>query len=120
MRRKYKEYDDRIQAQMSAVENHLTEKYGSINRTWNVGLQLLADNLDKYYQCKDRIEQDGVAVQGKFGLTKNPLLSVQKDLEIQITKLLSEYGLTPKSGNKIIDNTDDKEDEDALRKLLLG
>jgi P27 family predicted phage terminase small subunit len=121
MRKKYKEFDERVQAQLSMIENFLIEKFGKVNKTWQVGLQMLADNLDKFYECKDHIDEDGVYVKCKNGaFTKHPLLGVQKDLEVQITKLLVEFGLTPRSSKRLLSDDDGNDDEDAIKELLLG
>ena len=55
-----------------------------------------------------------VAKNGAY--TKNPLIKVQLDAQIQITKLLTEFGLTPKAAAKINLASDD--DEDELKELL--
>lgn len=47
--------------------------------------------------------------------TKNPLIKVQLDAQIQITKFLTEFGLTPKAQTKINLNNDE---DDELKELL--
>lgn len=101
---------------LTAVRKYLKEKYGKVNTEWEVALQLLSDKVELYQQCKDFIKENGLVMTAKNGSpTKCPLIKVMFDSEIQITKLLSEFGLTPRSAAKInLAN----EDDDELKELL--
>lgn len=101
---------------LTAVRNYLKEKYGKVNTEWEQILEILGDNLELYQQCKSSIKNDGLLLVAKNGAyTKNPLIKVQLDAQIQITKLLSEFGLTPKAASKI---SLAEEDTDELKDLL--
>lgn len=101
---------------LNAVRKYLKEKYGKVNSEWEQILEILADNFELYQQCKASIKHDGLMLVAKNGAyTKNPLIKVQLDAQIQITKLLSEFGLTPKAAAKINLVSDD---EDELKELL--
>ena len=102
---------------INSVKKHLREKHGKINAEWLQPLQLLQDNLELYNQCRKEIETNGLLLVAKNGaMTKNPLIKVLFDAQIQIAKLLQEFGLTPKAASKI--NLVDDDDEEL--KDLLG
>lgn len=101
---------------INSVKKHLKEKHGKINAEWLQPLQILQDNLELYNQCKEEIKSKGLLLMAKNGaMTKNPLIKVQFDAQIQMTKLLQEFGLTPKAATKI-SLVDD--DDDELKDLL--
>lgn len=104
---------------LQAVRKYLKEKYGKVAAEWEQPLELLADNLELYQQCKDSIKNDGLLLMAKNGsYTKNPLIKVQLDAQIQITKFLTEFGLTPRAQAKI--NLIGDEENDELKELLEG
>ena len=93
------------------VKSYLKEKYGKINKEWSPALALLEDNFELYEKCKESIQKDGVLLVAKNGsMTKNPSLKVMFDAQVQITKILSEFGATPKSASKLLDSTEEIND----------
>ncbi|MEE3419430.1 MAG: phage terminase small subunit P27 family [Methanosphaera sp.] len=111
------EYTSTTVKYLTNVRKYLKEKYGKVSPEWEQPLEILADNLELYQQCKESIKNDGLLLVAKNGAyTKNPLIKVQLDAQVQITKFLSEFGLTPKAQSKIVLNNDDEDDE--LRELL--
>lgn len=111
------EYSTTTIKYLTAVKKYLKEKYGKVNQEWEQVLEILGDNLELYQQCKSSIKNDGLLLVAKNGAyTKNPLIKVMLDAQVQITKLLSEFGLTPRSASKI----NLIEDEDDTLKDLLG
>lgn len=113
---KTNEYSIATNKYLSAVKKYLKETYGKVNTEWEQPLEILADNVELYQQCKDSIKKDGLMMVAKNGAyTKNPLIKVQLDAQIQITKFLSEFGLTPKAQSKI-NLVNDEDDE--LKELL--
>ena len=105
------EYSLPTRAFMNYVEMHLVEKFGVIEGQWDGLLQMLATQYELFYQCKEHITKDGLMVQNRFGgLEKHPLLKVQTDAQIQVIKLVSEFGITPKAiKNLNVGNNDDSE-----------
>ena len=113
---KKNEYSTQTAKYLKAVKKFLKEKYGKINDEWQQPLEILADNYEIYQQCKESIANDGLMLLAKNGCyTKNPLIKVQLDAQIQITKFLTEFGLTPKAQSKINLANDD---DDELKELL--
>jgi P27 family predicted phage terminase small subunit len=79
---------------------------------------MLVNNNETFVQCKEQIQIDGLVIKDRFDvLVKHPLLKVQIDAQIQIVKLLGEYGLTPKALSKL-DKTDGTDDNDPLNEFL--
>lgn len=113
---KNNEYSTSTQKYISAVKKFLKEKYGKVAPEWEQSLILLADNIQMYQDCKEEIKQTGLMVVAKNGCyTKSPLLKVLIDCQVQITKLVQEFGLSPRSQAKI-NLVDD--DNDELKELL--
>lgn len=113
---KNNDYSTKTLKYLQSVRKYLKEKYGKVAPEWEQPLELLGDNLELYQQCKDSIKNDGLLLMAKNGsYTKNPLIKVQLDAQIQITKLINEFGLSPKSASKI--NLVD-EDDDELKELI--
>lgn len=101
---------------ITAVKRYLKEKYGKVNSEWETILEILADNLELYQQCREGIKKDGLLLVAKNGaMTRNPLIKTQLDAQIQINKLLDSFGLTPKAAAKINLVGDDN---DELKELL--
>ena len=101
-----------VQQHINNIKKFLIEKYTTINDEWLLSLQMLEMNLTIFFDCKERIKKDGMMITNRFGvLEKHPLLKVQVDSQIQIIKLMNEFGLTPKSSSKLkqeeTDNSDD-------------
>lgn len=111
------DYTPTTQNFLKSTLNYLKHKYGTVNDEWMPTLVILADNYELYNQCKTQIAKDGLMIQDRFGsLAKHPLLKVQNDSQIQIIKLLNEFGLTPKAASKL--NVEEMEEESELTKFL--
>lgn len=113
---KYSDYGKETQAFLSAVEKHLTDKFGTIESQWDGLLQMLANTYDLYLNCKEQIKKDGLMITNRFGsLEKNPLLKVQVDAQIQCLKMVQEFGISPRSIKNL--NVQDNNDEEFLFNL---
>ena len=111
-----KDYSTSTLKYIAAIKKFLKQKYGKINDEWALGLELLADKVELYEKCKESVNNDGLLLVAKNGAyTKSPLIKVMLDSEIQITKMLQEFGLTPRSLSKINLINDDS---DELKELL--
>lgn len=117
MKKNKEKYNESTVKYMTAVRKYLKEKYGKLAPEWSKPLELLADNVQMYSDCQDGIDKEGLLMLAKNGaMTKNPLIKVQLDCQIQITKLMQEFGLSPKSSSKINLLPDDE--SDVLKDLL--
>lgn len=116
-KKNYEMYGEEVIAHMWAVHRFLLNKFGYISEEWHLSLQMLADNLNMFFQCRDRIKQDGIFIENKAGnLDKHPLIKVQNDAQIQIVKLLAEFGLSPKAVSRL--KIEENEEDDLLNSLL--
>lgn len=115
----YTEYSEEIQNYMYVIHKFLNKKFGNINDEWIPTLTMLADNLYIFNLCKEQIRKDGLMITDRFNvLVKHPLIKVQNDAQIQIVKLLNEFGLTPKSVGKL--KAEEDENNDFLDSLING
>lgn len=116
MKNNYRDYTTSTSKYMKSVEKFLEEKYGKVNDEWVQPLMILADNLDIFNECKKSIKEHGLMMTAKNGApTKNPLIKVQTDAQVQIQKLLQEFGLTPKAQTRLQLVNDD---DDELKELM--
>ena len=97
-RNDYSEYSDKTQKFMSTIIKHLTDKFGSIEPQWDGVLDMIAAQYDLFFDCKRRIREDGLLVPDARNVWKtHPLVQVQNNANIQLLKLIQEFGITPKS-----------------------
>lgn len=90
---------------MNGVRNFLTNKYGKIDLSWEGGLYLLQDNYSTFLACQDDIDKDGLFLTNRFGdKIANPAIKMKNDAQIQMVKLLNEYGLTAHANGKLKEN----------------
>lgn len=114
---KYSEYTEATQTFMKAVEGHLKAKFGDIEPQWEGLLGMLATNYELFWDCKQKIKEDGLMVRNRFGSwEKNPLLKVQTDAQIQLVKLVNEFGLSPRSIKSL--NLQDNNEDEFLEELV--
>lgn len=115
----YSMYDEEVQTTMKNIHRFLINKYKRIQNEWLAPLSMLADNYNIFFKCRDAIKSDGLMIIDRFGtLVKHPLIKVQVDAQIQIIKLLNEFGLSPKSAAKLNDNADEEDDNSPLSMFL--
>ena len=108
---RYMEYSLPTRSFMNFVETHLIEKFGRLEGQWVSLLDMLAQQYELFLQCKEKIKEDGLMITDRFGsLVKHPLLKCQTDAIIQITKLVQEFGISPKAiKNLNVENNDEDE-----------
>lgn len=114
----YSMYDKEVQVTMKYIHSYLIKKYKRISNEWLGPLSMLADNYNIFFKCRNAIKSDGLMILDRFNvLVKHPLIKVQNDAQIQIVKLLNEFGLTVKAAAKL--NDVDEEDEDSPLSIFL-
>lgn len=98
----FSEFSERTQLFINNCKIYLEKNVGKINETWEEALYMLASNVETFHQCEREIRENGLLMADRFGgVIKNPCLKVQTDAEIQIIKILNEFGLTLKASTKI-------------------
>ena len=114
---RYTNYSETTQDFMSAVEKFIKAKYGKIEKHWMGQLDLLAANYELFFLANEEIKKDGMMIQNRFGgFDKHPLLRQITDSNIQVIKLIHEFGLSPSAIGKI--KTEDTDDKDYLDNLM--
>lgn len=96
------------------IQDYLVKQYGDIQPQWEMTLNLLADNLDLYYDCRKSIKDNGIFDDTSY--KKNPLLTTCKDLQATIMKQIQHFGLSPYAISKI-KQTEDDDSEDFIESL---
>ena len=91
------------------IIDYLTLQYGEVRPEWEVSLQLLADNLELYAECRKSIKENGIFDNNTY--KKNPLLTTCKDLQATIMKQIQHFGLSPYAISKIKMEKEDDTDE---------
>lgn len=112
------EYGQQTQKYMRYITQYLSDKYGKINDEWYISLTMLADNIEILELSRYQVRRDGIMIPDRFGnMIKHPLLKTIVDSNIQIVKLLNEFGLTPKALYKLKDTTE--VDDSPLSQFLI-
>lgn len=118
---KYADCTQSTQQFMAAVERFLKKKYGKIEDHWLGQLDLLAANYELFQQAKDEVKKEGMLITNRFGaMEKNPLLKVIVDANIQIQKLVNQFGLSPSANGKIKQVEDEEDTAKIISNLING
>ncbi|KAA6333329.1 hypothetical protein EZS27_018242 [termite gut metagenome] len=112
-----KDYNRETQRFQKAVQRFLINKFGKIQDEWQNTLITLFDNYDMLLEIKQTIKAEGLMIFDRFGvMVKHPLIKTSLELQVQILKILCEFGLTPKSSAKLTNDSGD--DNDPLNEFL--
>lgn len=113
--------EDEVQEYMQTTVDYLKEKYGEVKKEWYGALDMLATQYLIYLKCKETILKEGVMVMNARGVTdKHPLLKQLTDSQIQIVKLINEFGLSPKSHARIKVGGGQDTEADYIKSLMEG
>lgn len=86
--------------------------------SYYLAIQLLADNFEIYQRARESVIKDGLIIKDRFEIEQpNKMIKVMNDAQIQIQKLLIEFGLTLKS-NKKLSLEEELEDTSAFGQFL--
>lgn len=117
----YPDSRDEVIDYMLKVYKFLESRYSEIKDEWKAVLTLLNDDLELFYQCKDKIKADGIMIKDRYGnFNKHPLFPILNNLQIQVLKCIGELGLSPKSSSKIKEGATDDEVEETVSDFLSG
>nr|DAK88621.1 MAG TPA: terminase small subunit [Caudoviricetes sp.] len=120
MKRSSKYYIDTIKAALILKHSEVDEETGEVelNPEFEILLDMLVDNLDLLSECRKSIKKVGIYdVQTK---KRNPLLTVQKETQATIIKLLSLLAIPPYYASKIKsakENGDDISADEFIKAL---
>lgn len=94
---KYKKYDSRVYDAMNTLVTDL-----ELHDNYTLSLDLLADNLELYYQARDDIKKNGFRITNDKGMiVKNPALQSYNNCQQTIIKLINSFPTNPLSKAKI-------------------
>lgn len=95
--KRYNKYDKRVQEAIKFLTKDL-----ELHENYILSLDLLADNLELYYQARDDIQTSGFRVENDKGMiVKNPALQSYNNCQQTIIKLLSSFPTNPLTKAKI-------------------
>ena len=117
VREVYQDHDKRTIDYMEFVVEQIKKDYSVVPSSWRISLDLIADTLDIYFKAIDDINKYGIfKIDDKQRMSKNGAVAIQNVCLQNISKLLSNFGLTPMSKSKM-KNLDGLED-DTLENLM--
>ncbi|MDO4706948.1 MAG: phage terminase small subunit P27 family [Porphyromonadaceae bacterium] len=106
------------QAEIIQIAAYL-EAQDSLEEAHHPALTLLAKTLDRYNRANHIVSREGELVFSASGKPlRHPLLKVANDAQIQALKLLDEFGLTPKSRERIKSLQAGTDEDDPLAQFL--
>lgn len=98
----YQKYDKRVQEYMKNLTESMVQDLGNIPDSYRVSLDLIADTLEVYMKAKDDVMKNGFMVTDlKDRNAKNPSVTVMNNCQNYLHKLLSSFGWTLLSKQKI-------------------
>jgi phage terminase small subunit len=105
--KRYKNYRKEIQEYMCYFLASLLDKYGEINESFIVSLDLLAMNLEILFKSVDEMKEKGMSETDKYrGEKKSGAMQAFFNSQNYIHKLIASFGFTPAARSKIRDNQD--------------
>lgn len=99
---KYKDYAPEVQEYMKMLIDSLTADYGSINPSWWISLDLIADNLWMYKEGIKTLRNEGLSYKNREGrLVKNPAFSICNNAQAILVPLLKSFAANPVQRSKL-------------------
>ena len=111
---------EKVDKIMDETVAYIVEKYGEVKPEWNGALDMLRTQYTILFECQDIVEKDGVMVIKRDSIDKHPLLKQITDSQVQIVKLIQEFGLSPKSNARIKIGTGEDTDKEYIEALISG
>lgn len=113
---KYKDYNETVQRWMASLESDLEKELVEIPQSYQVQLDLIADAFETYVESKKILKKEGLLINSRGGLVKNPIFSLINSSQLFIAKLLGQFALTrmAKSKLKNIDIDEDSPIDDYV------
>lgn len=98
---RYSMYDEKAQAFAESCERRLKERYGNkVPEYIMCQLDQCVSYFDMISRAEESVRKDGLLVQGRFGLVKNPSINIKIDATVQLHKLMVSLLLTANSQDK--------------------
>lgn len=112
-------FEKETKSYMKDVIKKLSNENNEIENDWISSLQMLAENYNTFILSSNQIKFDGITIKDRFGsVVAHPALKIRNDANIQVLKLLIEFGLTKKSAQKVV--TIETEEDSPLISFVKG
>lgn len=103
------------------IEKNIRQKLGELSDKDEIALQMLSQCIGYYNKCVADLDEHGLIVQylranGTSASKENMHMNMMLRLQAQISKYLTEFGMTPKSREKI--KAQEPEEEDPFKKMV--
>lgn len=86
---------------ITSIREYINKKFGDV-KEWELPIYLLENNVELFLKSQEEIKKLGLSVLDRNGNVKpNPFIKVANDAQIQILKLLTQFGLTAYSLSKL-------------------
>ena len=115
---RYSEKRQEVQEYMNFLVDSIVEKYGEVNQSFIVSLDLLALNLEVLFKSVDDMKENGLKKTDKYhGEQKSSSMQAFFNAQNYIHKLIASFGFTPAAKSKIRENTDKQDVQKFLEEL---
>lgn len=99
---RYKDYPTRVQDYMEGIIAEIKHDYGAIPASWFISLDLLADQLNIYYDASQDIIDNGVSYINREGRRcKSPSVTTINNCLGAINMIIKNFALSPVGRSKI-------------------
>lgn len=104
-----------------SIEKGIREKLGELSDKDEIALQMLSQCIGYYNKCVADLDKNGLIVEyfrsnSTKATKENMHMNMMLRLQAQISKYLTEFGMTPKSREKI--KTQEPEEDDPFKKMV--
>ena len=116
--KRYDKYREEIQEYMRFFIEALIDKYGYVDKSFIISLDLLAMNLEVLFESKKEMKEKGMSENDKYrGEKKSSSLQAFFNAQNYIHKLIGNFGFTPISSSRIKENKDERDVVKYLEEL---
>ena len=99
---RYNKYPEKVQEYMEGIIAEIKHDYGTIPASWYISLDLLADQLNIYYDASQDIMENGVSYINREGRrVKNPNITTINNCLGAINMIIKNFALSPVGRSKI-------------------
>ena len=122
LKKQYESLDPEVNEYMCGLIDNLVNDYGSVQESWSLNLDMIADWYGMYVNAVKDIKTNGLTFTSAQGnLCKNPSFNVMTTASSQIQGLLRQFAATPvtKQRLKYLDQRAPIDDKKASLEYIL-
>lgn len=110
-KKRYSRYNKRVKEYMGFVIDELFDKYLDIQESFVISLDLLAVNIEIFYDSLKEIREAGVTANDQYrGPKKNAAIGTLFNAQDHVVKILNQFGFNPLAKSKLKEKLDDVND----------